>query len=164
MLRPQNNLSEIEIEIIDLFVKLLHFVGLPKSVGEIYGVLFASARPMIFEEITVKLDISSGSVSQGLRLLRSLNAVHTAYVAGDRRDHYVAETDLQKLAAGFLRANFEQHLLSGEERLSRLNHLLSNCESASDTPHEFLEARVETLRVWNQRARAILPMVMQVLH
>ena len=160
---PQS-LSEIEVEIIDLFVNLLHFAGLPKSAGEIYGVLFASTRPMIFEEIAVKLDISSGSVSQGLRLLRSLNAVRTAYVAGDRRDHYVAETDLQKLTAGFLRGNLEQRLVSGEERLTRLNRLLSHCESTPGSSHEFFEARVETLRVWNQRARAILPLVMQVLH
>lgn len=164
MLHSQNTLSEIEVEIIDLFVNLLHFAGLPKSAGEIYGLLFASAKPMIFEEITVKLDISSGSVSQGLRLLRSLNAVRTAYVAGDRRDHYVAETDLHKLAAGFLRGNIEQHLVSGEERLARLNNLLTHCESIPNSSHEFLETRVETLRGWSQRARAILPMVIQVLH
>ena len=63
MLPPQNQLSEIEVEIIDLFVNLLHFAGLPKSVGEIYGVLFASAQPMIFEEIAIAARRASSSAS-----------------------------------------------------------------------------------------------------
>ena len=164
MLRPQSHLSEVETEIIDLFVNLLHFAGLPKSAGEIYGVLFASIKPMAFEEIMQKLEISSGSVSQGLRMLRSIQAVRSVYVAGDRRDYYVAETDLQEIAAGFVRGRIERHLVSNEERLSRLNRLLSHHENVPNSSQEFLESRVETLRLWNQRAQAILPMVIQILH
>ena len=156
-------LSEVQVEIIDMFVHLLHVVGLPKSAGEIYGLLFASAAPASFEEIMVKLNISSGSVSQSLRLLRSLGAVRATYVAGDRRDHYLAETDLRKLASGFLRGNIEHRLINGEERLLRLNSLVSHSESLQDSARDFLEERVEMLRSWNQRAQAILPMVIQVL-
>lgn len=157
-------LSEVQIGIIDALVRLFQIVGLPKSVGEIYGLLFTSASSMSFEDVMAKLEISSGSVSQGLRLLRSLGAVRTAYVAGDRRDHYVAETDLRKLASSFLRGHIEHHLLNGQERLSHLNSLMSRHESLQGTTREFLEERVETLRAWNEQARAILPMVIQVLH
>lgn len=157
-------LSDVQIEMIDIFVHLFQVIGLPKSAGEIYGLLFASATPLTFEGIMARLGISSGSVSQGLRLLRSLGAVHTNYVAGDRRDHYVAETDLRKLASNFLRGNIEHHLLNGEERLLRLNALVSDSESLQGSSREFLEERVETLRTWNLRTRAILPMVIQVLH
>ncbi len=161
---PALQLSETQIEIIDVFVHLLHTVGLPKSAGEIYGLLFTSAVPLTSEEMTAGLNISGGSVSQGLRLLRSLGAVRTAYVAGDRRDHYVAEVDLRKIVAGFLRDNIEAHLTNGEERLSRLNTLLSHDESMQRSIQVFLGERVEMLRTWNQRARAILPMLLQGLH
>ncbi len=157
-------LSEAQIEIIDVFVHLLHTVGLPKSAGEIYGLLFTSAVPLASEEVMASLNISGGSVSQGLRLLRSLGAVRTAYVAGDRRDHYVAEVDLRKIVAGFLRDNIEAHLINGEERLSRLNALLSHDESMQRSSQVFLGERVEMLRTWNERARAVLPMLLQGLH
>ena len=157
-------LSEVQISIIDVFVHLFQLVGLPKSVGEIYGLLFTSATLISSEDVMARLDISSGSVSQGLRLLRSLGAVRTAYVAGDRRDHYVAETDLRKLASSFLRGNIEHQLVNGEERLLRLNNLVSRSDPLPGTSREFLEERIGTLRTWNERARALLPMVIQVLH
>lgn len=157
-------LSEVQIGIIGVLVHLFQMVRMPKSVGEIYGLLFTSAASMSFEDVVAKLEISSGSVSQGLRQLRSLGAVRTAYVAGDRRDHYVAETDLRKLVSSFLRGNIEHHLLSGQERLSYLDSLMSRNESLQSTTRQFLEERVETLRAWNEQARAILPIVIQVLH
>lgn len=160
--RP-TELSAVQIDIIDIFVHLFQTLGLPKSVGEIYGLLFVSATVMSFEEVMAKLGISSGSVSQGLRLLRSLGAVRATYVAGDRRDHYLAETDLRRLASSFLRGNIERHLLNGEERLSRLNKLLSGNESLQGAARAFLEERVGTLRAWNEQARAVLPMVIQGL-
>ena len=45
-------LSELDIEAIEMFISFLKLIGLPKSVGEIYGLLFvatvcrsASGRP-----------------------------------------------------------------------------------------------------------------------
>ena len=156
-------LSELQIEIISVFVRLLHVIGLPKSAGEIYGLLFTSVVPMVFEEVAAKLEMSNGSVSQGLRMLRALGAVQKAYVPGDRRDHYLAETDIHKLAAGFLRENVEHHLLGGEARLSRLCSLVSHADPGQDPTRDFLEERVEMLKTWNQQARVILPMIVQVL-
>ena len=38
----------------------------------------------------------------GLRVLRGMGAIRTVYVAGDRRDHYAAETELRRArTAGF---------------------------------------------------------------
>ena len=39
-------LSEVERSIIELFVDGVRVIGLPKSVGEIYGLLFASRDPL----------------------------------------------------------------------------------------------------------------------
>ncbi len=160
---PTVRLTTLQIEIISVFVNLMQVLGMPKSAGEIYGLLFASTTPISSEEISTTLEISSGSVSQGLRMLRSLGAVRTVYVPGDRRDHYLAETDLHKLAGGFLRENIEHHLLNGEERLSRLHQLVSHAGPTEDPAREFLGERVAMLKAWNQRARVVLPMVIQTL-
>ena len=42
---PSARLSELEIEAIDMFINFLRIVGLQKSIGEIYGLLFVSASP-----------------------------------------------------------------------------------------------------------------------
>ena len=68
-------LTAFEAEIVAMFADLVVLLGLPKSMGEIYGLLFASAEPLTFGEIEQKLGLSKGSVSQGLKSLRELGAV-----------------------------------------------------------------------------------------
>ena len=69
------NTSELELEAIDYFVRFMSLLGMPRSVGEIYGLLYFSPDPLSMDVIAAKLGISIGSASQGLRTLRSLKAV-----------------------------------------------------------------------------------------
>jgi hypothetical protein len=63
---------------VGLFADIVSALGIPKSIGQIYGLLYASATPLSFSDIVDRLDISKGSVSQGLQLLRSLGAINVA--------------------------------------------------------------------------------------
>lgn len=72
------SLSAFEAEIVAVFADLVGLLGLPKSMGEIYGFVFASVEPPTFADIEQKLGLSKGSVSQGLRALRELGAVRDA--------------------------------------------------------------------------------------
>ena len=150
-------LTEFEVATIELFVSNAHLFGFSRSIGEIYGLLFVSPNPMPFESIREKLTMSSGSASQGLRVLRSLGAVQVTYVAGDRRDHYVAETGLRRIAAGFVREKFAPSLSGQEERLTRLLRLLDEKPLPNRT---LIEDRLRTLENWGRQARVLLPILM----
>lgn len=67
-----------EIECSDFFAEAMQVFGVPKSVGQIYGLLYASPRPLSFSGIVERLEISKGSASQGLQFLRSLGAINVA--------------------------------------------------------------------------------------
>src|SRR5690606_35275941 len=157
---PADPLNPIETQVIDLFVNGVRALGLPKSVGEIYGLLFASPSPLSFDSIVERLKISKGSTSQGLKFLRSLGAVQPVYVAGERKDHFVAETDLKKLVTGFVRGELRPHLDSGSTRVDNLvEHLPANDLAAQD----FYKARIGKLRAWHKRARQVLPIIEKFL-
>ena len=113
-------LTELEVEAIEMFINFLRLIGLPKSVGEIYGLLFVAPRPMAMDEIMTRLGISLGAASQGLRLLRSFGAVKVAYVPGNRRDHYVADLDLSNFAAVFLKEELRPRMNRALERIKRM--------------------------------------------
>src|SRR2546425_4179831 len=83
-------LSALETEIIDLFVQVSRMLGQPRSLAEIYGLLFISARPLAMDDLIERLRMSKGSASQGLKFLRNVGAVKMVYVPGDRRVHYEA--------------------------------------------------------------------------
>ena len=74
---PARNLP-FEAECVAFFSDVVQVFGVPKSVGQIYGLLFASTEALCFSDIVERLDISKGSASQGLQLLRSLGAVNVS--------------------------------------------------------------------------------------
>jgi DNA-binding transcriptional regulator GbsR (MarR family) len=153
-------LTRLEISTIDLFVRTARLFGVSKSVGEIYGLLFISPEPLPLDMIRGRLRMSSGSASQGLRMLRTVGAVRTAYMPGDRRDHFLVETNLRKITTGFLREKVEPNLVSHEERLQRICDLLQEIPAESRSE---VEARLQILETWRRRARALLPVMMKGL-
>src|SRR6266478_5428805 len=106
-------LSPLETEIINLFVQLSRLLGQPRSLAEIYGLLFISARPLAMDDLIERLRLSKGSASQGLKFLRNMGAVKTVYVPGDRRVHYEAVAELRNLLTRFLRDQIVPHLENG---------------------------------------------------
>jgi len=153
-------LSELEVEAIALFIGLIRMLGMPKSVGELYGLLFVSPTPLPMEALMDRLQMSKGSASQGLKLLRSFGAVKTVYVAGDRRDHYVAEFDLSRFASNFIKGELQPHLDSGLERIERMEQLI---QQFSPAERESAENRLARLRHWHEKGQSMLPWILKFL-
>jgi HTH-type transcriptional regulator, glycine betaine synthesis regulator len=154
-------LTELEHGVIDIFVRLADILGVPKSVGEIYGLLFASARPLAFQDISDRLEMSKGSASQGLRVLRNVGAIKLVYVASDRRDHFVPETELRALLTGFLKEKVQPHLETGALRIKALRALAASPAGRTPDAQEtrLLRSRMDKLNSWHKKGKSIVPLV-----
>jgi DNA-binding transcriptional regulator GbsR (MarR family) len=152
-----SGLSEVEIGVIDFFVSAVKVLGMPKSIGEIYGLLFVSAQPLPLDTLCERLTMSKGSASQGLKLLRAFGAVRAVYRGGDRRDHFTAEIELKRLAAGFMREQIQPRLSHGEERLNQLAQLATTLPANEEG--DFQRDRVAKLERWSDRSRDVLPLL-----
>lgn len=153
-------LDEWERTIIETFVHAAQLIGIPKSVGQIYGLLFCQEKPLPMDSIMNGLGISKGSASMGLKTLRQIGAVKAVFIIGDRRDHYAAELRLRKLVSGFISDQVQPHLDSGEERLAHLETLIA------DLPEErrqIAEQRLNSLRTWHGKTTTILPILRKLL-
>ena len=146
--------QDLEIESIDFFVRMMSMLGMPRSVGEIYGLLYFSPSPLPMDQIVSRLGISLGSASQGLKTLRSLKAVRTSYVPGDRRDHYLAETEFRRLFANFIKEEIMPHMESAKERIERMENSLPVGSAESE---EFYKIRIEKLKRLNKAGGRLLP-------
>ncbi|MEE9367546.1 MAG: hypothetical protein V3V05_01655 [Pontiella sp.] len=154
------SLSEIESEVIAVFLRMADVLNLPRSVGEIYGVLFISTKPLCLDDCRVRLNISKGSTSQGLKILRSFGAIRTVYIPGDRKDYYVAETSLRKIASGFASEQIQPHVASGQDRIVRIRELLETYESDEK---EDLSDKIDLLENWQRRAGKTLPLILKLI-
>ena len=147
-------INDLEIESIDFFVRMMSMLGMPKSVGEIYGLLYFSPSALSMEHIVKHLGISIGSASQGLKTLRSLKAVRTSYVPGDRRDHYLAETEFRRLFSNFIKEEIMPHMDSAKERIERMEDSLP---PLSKDAEEFYKIRIEKLKRLTRAGGRLLP-------
>ena len=144
----------LEIESIDFFVRMMSMLGMPRSVGEIYGLLYFSRSPLPMDQIVSRLGISLGSASQGLKTLRSLKAVRTSYVPGDRRDHYLAETEFRRLFSNFIKEEILPHMESAQDRINRMEDSLTEVNTDDD---EFYKIRIEKLKRLSRAGSRLLP-------
>lgn len=154
-------LSELEKEVVDIFVRVAGVLNLPKSVGELYGLLYISPKPLCIDDCMKKLKISKGSTSQGLKILRSFGAVNTVYVPGDRRDFFEAESGLRKIVSGFVNEQVRPHLENGKERMARIDRLID--EEQDSEQKEFFKTRMARLQGWQKRANSLLPFALNFI-
>ena len=160
-LQAKNEVPEaLELESIDFFVRLMNLLGLPRSVGEIYGLLYFNPTPLTMDQIASKLEISIGSASQGLKTLRSLKAVKTSYVQGDRRDHYLAESEFRRLFSTFLNDEILPHLESAIDRIKRME---KEMPAKSSEDFEFYNIRIEKLKRLTKASGRLLPALARLL-
>jgi len=150
-------LDDWEEAVVDLFLNAAHSAGLPKSVGQIYGLLFCRDEPLAMDDIMNLLSISKGSASQGLRSLRRLGAVNSRYLPGNRKEHFAAEIRLRKLVAGFLKEQAEPHLEKGEARLLQLAQLVEGAQT-EESAHRGTR-RENILSSWHRQIGKLLPLV-----
>jgi DNA-binding transcriptional regulator GbsR (MarR family) len=153
-------LSDWELEVIDLFLNAANSVGLPKSFGQIYGLLFCRDQPLSMDEIIRLLAISKGSVSQGLRALRQLGAVSSVYTGGDRKEHFIAEIRLRKLVSGFLKKQADPHMEKGVFRLESIRELLGKEKDGDSLKRG--ERREKILSSWHRQMSRLLPWVKMI--
>lgn len=147
---------------IAFFVDGVRVLGLPPSLGEIYGLLFVSREPLSLDDLVRRLGISKGSASQGLRTLKSLGAVRESDQNGsERRTYYEPAVDLKRLVGGFIREQIRPHLDSGKSKIRQLTDTASQIEDPGQ--REFLHSRVERLDQWLRNGSRVLPFIQKIL-
>lgn len=169
---------EFERACVEFFADVVQVFGVPRSVGQIYGLLYASPQPLSFTAIAGKLDISRGSTSQGLQALRDLGAV--VPVSGteargnpgeggkastsqleSRRELFRPEFSLRKLVSGVLREKVDPLVSDGGRKMDGLAALAKAAPNAAGK--KFATKRVQQIETWRRQMSLLLPLLKTVL-
>ncbi|MDE0861538.1 MAG: hypothetical protein OSA93_15350 [Akkermansiaceae bacterium] len=152
---------QFEARVVEFFCDGVRMLGLPKSVGEIYGLLFISQSPLSLDDLVNRLGISKGSASQGLKMLRGLGAVKEAEGDNLRRSYFQPNVELKRLVGGFIKEQVRPHLVSGDEKLADLKRIVR--ETPDGEGRQFYHERLEQLERWSKKARVVLPLLQRFL-
>jgi len=68
--------------------------GINRTVGQIYALLYVSAKPLNADEVGEALNFSRSNVSMGLKELQSWSLVRLIHQPNDRREYFQAPDDV----------------------------------------------------------------------
>ncbi len=110
--------------------------GANRSVAQVHALLYLSDRPLNAEEICEILGLARSNVSTALKELQGYGIVTRAHMTGDRRDHFIAETDLWEL---FMAITAERKKREIDPTIAKLADLQVRLEGRTDIPNHVHE-------------------------
>lgn len=139
--------------------------GINRTVGQIYALLFVSAKPIHADDIVEKLLISRSNVSMGLKELQSWRLVRLSHLPGDRRDYYSAPEDVWAI---FKTLAEERQRREVDPTLSMLRDALleapvSDEERYAQQRMRAMHALIEQLTDWMADVRKLSPATLERL-
>ena len=140
-------LAPHEVELTQFFVRMGSILGVQRSVAEIYALLYVSSGPLDFDHIQGRLEMSQGSVSQGLKFLRDHGMILSTKEKGTKRERWEPTPSLAASLVNIIRS---QVLPSLEKSKPTLQNVLNSATAQGADP-EVIE-RIARLQRWNSRA------------
>jgi len=119
--------------------------GISKVMAEIYAVLYLNVEPLTLDDISEKLKTSRSNVSLNVRALLVLGVVRKEVIRGERKDYYIAEDDIGKVARLLAIAKKRKELDPAIEIVEDALVALGG-ETPADEESARVNARLEELR------------------
>jgi DNA-binding transcriptional regulator GbsR (MarR family) len=120
------DLAAAHDSMLDGLGQLANYFGFNKVMGQLYGALLLSSRPLCLDDMVERLGISKANVSMNMRTLENMGMVRQVWVRGSsgRRKYYEAETDFWQIITNIISGremrDVDRALAVMEENVNRL--------------------------------------------
>jgi DNA-binding transcriptional regulator GbsR (MarR family) len=146
--------------------RLAQMFGLPRSTGQIYGLLYLSLQPLSLDDMVELLGICKASASMGTRQLLAWGAIKQVWVPGNRREFFEVVADLGRLVHGVYETLAKPRLVSSKRRLEELGQLLEQDRSqgvVSAEEYALFSERVKGLDQVHRKLHGLVPLVERLI-
>ncbi len=103
--------------------------GINKTMAQIHALLMVSSEAVSMEDIMEDLQISRGNASMNIRALMDWGIVYKEYKAGERREFFTAEKDLDELAVKISRERSKREIKPALKVLKEVSSISANATS-----------------------------------
>lgn len=100
--------------------------GINRTMAQIHALLMVSAEPVSMEDVMDELQISRGNASMNLRALMEWGIVYKEYKAGERREFFTSEKDLDELAVKIARERSKREIKPALKVLKEVSSISAN--------------------------------------
>ena len=130
-------------------------MGLNRSVGQIYALLYMSREPMCLDDLAGACDMSKANASTNVRELERWNAVRRVWVRGDRKDYYEANRDLPQIVISRLQDGLGRRLGGLEDVVAEATERVEQMEGDADDQRFYRERLAEVHKLQGSLRRLL---------
>ncbi len=105
------------LKVADAIGSLMESWGFKRNMGRMWAVLYLEDHPLTASELGERLGLSTGAVSMLLAELIQWGIVKKAWVVGERREHYEAETSIWKMVSRVFRERELRWIRTAQDEL-----------------------------------------------
>ncbi|MFN8294951.1 MAG: transcriptional regulator [Chitinophagales bacterium] len=91
-------IKEAKLQFVQAWGALGSQWGINKTMAQIHALMMVSTEPLSTEDIMEELSISRGNANMNIRELTDWGLVSKVFKAGERRDYFIGEKDVWKIA------------------------------------------------------------------
>ena len=126
--------------------------GINKTMAQIHALLMVSPEALSMEDIMSELHISRGNASMNLRSLIDWGIIFKEYKAGERREYFVAEGNIDELARKIAKERSKREI----KPTLRVLEEVSNLTDTSSKEAAHFKAKTAELHEFVSRADSML--------
>lgn len=159
-------LNQTQTEMIHAAGGVCQALGLPKSVGQVFGYLYMSTSPQTLDDISSAIQISKASASNSVRQISSWGAARTVWVPGARKEYYEVVGDLSNLIQGFVNDFLKPKFHLVDKKLADISqNLEQDMESGTIDKEQFehYSKRIKQINKLQRNVRKLTPIAQKLL-
>lgn len=132
--------------------------GINRTMAQVHALLLITPHPITQDDIMNRLNISRGNVNMNIRDLIDWGLVERVLLPGERKEYFVAEKDIFKVATQIIKERKKREL----DPMMKLMEQLSKVEGNKKDPEvkTFLET-VEGIKKFGAYANSLLDTVVK---
>jgi HTH-type transcriptional regulator, glycine betaine synthesis regulator len=147
-------------EMIDLAGRISQLLGLPRSTGQIFGLLYLATKPLSLDDLCEAIEISKGSASTGTRHLMTWGAIKPVWVPGRRKDYFEVQPDLVQVIRNSLVNFVKPRVEASAKKLESMTESLETERTAGKLTKEeykLISERLKDLSRLQQKIQTLAP-------
>ena len=146
------------LEVADAVGALIEAWGFKRNMGRMWAVLYLEDHALSAAELGERLGLSTGAVSMLLAELTQWGAVKKAWVVGERREHYEAETSIWKMVSRVFR---ERELRWIHTARDAFEHAQDRLEPGKDARKKLIAERIAGLTQLSQVGAHLIESILE---
>ncbi len=132
--------------------------GINRTMAQVHALLLVASTPLSTDDIMLQLSISRGNANMNVRELMDWNLVNKVIVPGDRKEYFIAEKDIWKVATYIMQQRKKREL---DPMVKVLNQLSDVEEDKKDPEVKAFTQAIENIKKFAGQADKTMDMMIK---